>query len=416
MIKLILCLILLVISACKEPLEESFPTNTVAKNNIHQTGTSSDEYINDTAQDTQGNIYVTGYIGDPNYANILVIKYDSSGNILWNHNSAAVAWEGGKGTSSQGEALAIDSEGNIYILGKIKTSNGWQIIVVKWDNNGNEIKRKRVFLVDFDPDRIDIPIDIALDDQDNIYIIAHANIGFHNKSVINWDSMIVKYHFDGDEIKWKKNIKNSISDKLSAIAFSSQEQSLYVAGYINGDVKNAANNGFEDVFLAKYDVTGDQKWVKKFGTDLMTDKVSAIAFDQLEDIYIVGTTWGAFNGYTNQGGADVFMAAFERSNGNRMWLEQFGTSGDDYGNGIVVDEDENIYAMGQTENFDVFVAKYRSDRLPIYIKQIGTEGTDNPTDIIISHDKLYIAGNTDGYFPGFINNGGNDIFLIGLEK
>lgn len=121
------------------------------------------------AVDEQGNVYVTGpdayfepgFLG--NYCYFLTIKYGPDGQLLWerSYNGQSMAYP---------EAMALDSEGNIYITGSswgdgfdsvcatIKYNPEGQILWEEWNELGNW----------------GIPSAIALDGWGNVYVSGTA--------------------------------------------------------------------------------------------------------------------------------------------------------------------------------------------------------------------------------------------------
>ena len=75
--------------------------------------------------------------------------------------------------------------------------------------------------------------------------------------------------------------------------------------------------------------------------DIVSDD---IGIDIQGNSYIVGTINGVPDSkeftINSNGGKDVFVAKFD-AQGNQVWIENAGGAGDDYGLGIVVDEDAN---------------------------------------------------------------------------
>ena len=86
--------------------------------------------------------------------------------------------------------------------------------------------------------------------------------------------------------------------------------------------------------------------------------------DSQGNSYIVGTTEGrpdikdssVFIGDQSQLGKNLYVAKFN-PNGNLVWFANAGGNGDDYGKGIIVDEDSNgnvlVFVTGQLETRDV---------------------------------------------------------------
>ena len=169
-------------------------------------------WANDIATDTSGHIYVTGR-GD---GDCVTIKYDANGNKLW-----AARYDGPGHQTDEGEALAVDNHGNVYVAGFSygSTTNcyytaikyypngdtGWvkafggpyglatAIVVddsgnvyvtgetgyegdyttVKYDSSGTQLWIKQYYGPGNDSD---IPWGIALDDSGNVYVTG-ASVG-----------------------------------------------------------------------------------------------------------------------------------------------------------------------------------------------------------------------------------------------
>ena len=70
-------------------------------------------------------------------------------------------------------------------------------------------------------------------------------------------------------------------------------------------------------------------WVKQFGTS-SDDFSNYLSIDSSENIYIVGTTTGKLNENNNLGGDDIFLIKFDNS-GNIKWTRQIGSIDNDSG-------------------------------------------------------------------------------------
>ena len=203
------------------------------------------------------------------------------------------------------------------------------------------------------------------------------------------------------------------------------EGNLYVGGWTS-DSLGEPNLGVRDSWLAKYDSNGNQLWSEQFGTAGI-ESVWSIANDG-SNIYVVGDTSGDL-GNTNQGGRDVYLAKYD-SNGNQLWIQQFGSSALDLSYGVTIDSAGNIYISGQTlgdlggpnnntgQNFlnsreakqstlvpttDSFVAKFDSDGNQLWIEKFGTAELDDFYNIAIDTDSkgnVFAGGPTTSDFEG----------------
>ena len=132
------------------------------------------------AVDESGNIYVTGYSKDTwgsplnpytGDVDIVIMKLDSSGNLLW-HTFY------GSGNSDAGNGIALDESGNIYVTGYSKDTWGsplnpytgsYDIMIMKLDSSGN--LTWNTFYGSGDDD---LGNDIALDENGNIYVTGYS--------------------------------------------------------------------------------------------------------------------------------------------------------------------------------------------------------------------------------------------------
>ncbi len=90
------------------------------------------------AVDSSGNAYVTGTSTSETNSGQLdfaTVKYDSSGKQLW-----VKRYSGPAKTESSASAVAVDSQGNVYVTGnKTTASNEGDFLTVKYDSSGNQI-------------------------------------------------------------------------------------------------------------------------------------------------------------------------------------------------------------------------------------------------------------------------------------
>ncbi len=73
------------------------------------------------------------------------------------------------------------------------------------------------------------------------------------------------------------------------------------------------NLGDRDVWLAKFEPSGNQLWIQQFGTS-QRDLVSGLAFDGSGGLWLGGLTQGSFAGTNpNPGTFDIVIARFQSS-------------------------------------------------------------------------------------------------------
>lgn len=102
------------------------------------------------AVDGNGNIFLSGITWDynvsPNHDSIFVVKFDSSGNFLWNRNWAGPSEDEAWGT----KIVRADAAGNVYIAGRTASQCNstnfstcdFDVLVLKLDPDGNFVWSK----------------------------------------------------------------------------------------------------------------------------------------------------------------------------------------------------------------------------------------------------------------------------------
>lgn len=193
---------------------------------------------------------------------------------------------------------------------------------------------------------------------------------------------------------------------------------VYVVGSTVGALDGGTNLGLNDAFVTKYGVNGVRQWTRQFGT-IANDYATGIARDPSGNVVISGYTSGDFDG-PNAGGTDVFIAKYD-ANGTATYKDQFGTIADDFGHGVAVDPNGNIFVAGTTRGdldgtspggYDLFVAKYDGGGRA-WIRQLGTTvdefGSEPATD---PSGNVYVTGYTFGGLDGNTNVGMSDMVLV----
>ena len=105
-------------------------------------------------------------------------------------------------------------------------------------------------------------------------------------------------------------------------------------------------------------------WTKQIGTS-SSDRGEDVAVDSSGNVYVTGQTDGALTG-TNAGDYDIFLTKYN-SSGDQQWMRQTGASSSDQGHGVAVDSSGNAYVTGYTDSsltgsnagdYDIFLLKY----------------------------------------------------------
>lgn len=251
--------------------------------------------------DKNGNVYVAFTLSSSTFMGVelVLVKYDNAGNMLWQAQTHSDNF------IEQITDICTDVHGNSYFTGImlsdtvvfgsdtiVNNSNGGQaIFVVKYDVAGNVVWAKSLgnYPSLYQPS---IGVDVA----ENTYIT-----GYFNGTYAQFGGISLTNPSDKDEI-----------------------------------------------FLLKLNSLGNVVWAKRAGGSNF-DQPYDIKTDANGNSYITGMFRGTASFGTNAifsaGGPDVFVAKYD-SSGNALWAQKAGGSNVDMGYGICIDQNGNSFVTG----------------------------------------------------------------------
>lgn len=341
-----------------------------------------EDRIHDMTTDANGNTFVTGFtqgwLGDGTGANaglddVFLAKYDVNGQKLW-------ARQFGSSSLDNGNGIAADAAGNVYVAGyangPVGTDGGvGSIFLAKYSPQGDTLWIKQFGGENYASGGE--PVGIALDADGHVYITGDAIHVF-----------IASFNADGTE-RWTRSVGANLAVKARAIAVDASGN-VYATGYVlNGYVgsdPNGANAGYIDTFLAKYDASGNQQWIKQFGTS-GGDEPSGIVVGPEQDVYVSGATSQVLDtraNVTNAGAYDAYLAKFSPA-GEVRWVRQYGTNSYDDARRVTVDAKGAVYIAGlasgtitadplrtMPNSGTTFAAKYAPDGTLLWLDNLGS--------------------------------------------
>ena len=280
-------------------------------------------------------LYLTGrYYISGNYFDIIIIKYDTDGNLIWNKTWGGTDYE---------EAWDIAAENDhLFITGYTKSwgSGLNDLIVAKFDLSGNLIWNYTWGDVSTDNGN-----GIVVKDDD-IYVVGESLIsGNYQVVIMRLLDMGTTY-----SVIWNKTWGGTGDDKGHDIALDSNN---YI--YVTGETESFGL-GQEDVFLLKYSATGVNIWNSTWG-DSDSDIAYGISIDANDNIFITGHT----KSYAADAFWDLFVLQYD-VNGNMPWSMTWhkGQYDDGYS---VLSIKNSLYITGSTQavggvDRDLIVLKY----------------------------------------------------------
>lgn len=329
-----------------------------------------------------------------------------------------IAWTTQIGTPQvdQSGGVAVDGAGNAYITGLTNGSldgtnaGNFDAFLTRIDASGNVLWTRQIGTVSFDGST-----SIAVDGAGNSYITGRTNGNLGGTSEGGSDAFLMKFDTSGNQV-WARQVGTAESDRGWAVAVDGSGN-VYISGDTKGSFDGFGNQGEKDAFLVKFDTSGNKLWTRQIGTEY-TDTSDAVAVDNAGNVYISGITKGDLGG-TNAGSFDAFLAKFD-SSGNQVWMRQFGTTANEGGQAVSVDVSGNIYVSGDTGGSlggpnagsgDAFLAKYDASGSQVWIRQIGTAGDERIFAVSVDGaGNAFISGFTEGDLGG-ANKGSLDAFL-----
>ncbi|MGE0090323.1 MAG: T9SS type A sorting domain-containing protein [Bacteroidales bacterium] len=332
---------------------------------------------------------------------IYLIKYNDNFEIQWSEKIGGTLID-------YAYDLKVANDGSIYFIGTFSgtclfeeanqiTSDGLtDVLLAKYSSTGSFVWGKKVAF------NLATQYGTCIDIDNNGDLI----IGGYYKDSITFDNdrfvspfgiYYAKYNNTGD-FQWAKNIPSTATETQM------QSVSAFNDGYyFNGNMKGTtsfdlgdevSNSGsFTDVFLYKTDFSGNGLWVRRTYGD-GNALTGTITSDEYGSIYYTGYYAGtqlevdqnesvkSSTILNNSGSLDVFVIKYNKE-GNLIWTEDYGQSGEDFARDI------------NFQNDFLYITGYFSDTLIF------------GSDTLLSGSSLDIDA-----FLGMIDNGGNTLKAI----
>ena len=169
---------------------------------------------------------------------------------------------------------------------------------------------------------------------------------------------------------------------------------VYVTGYTYTD----SYSGDEDFLTIKYNSSGIQQWVQTYNSSLdSTDEASAIAVDNVGNVYVTGSSIG------NEWGDLDWVTIKYNSAGIEQWLHRYAPLGSGEPTSIAADKSGFVYVSGGTDNTEngwlqFTTIKYDAAGVPMWITSEPFIGWK------VAAMKVDISGNVYVTGPGWLGS------------
>lgn len=336
-----------------------------------------------TATDHYGNVYVTGFFNSDSLwfdqtlllnhnttdtvDDIFLAKYDANGNLLWAKSYGGKSYEAGEG-------ITVDNAGNVYVTGfyesdsvsfdayVLHNTSNENAYIFKCDSNGNII-----WATGSTSTGVVSAYGISTDVNGHVFITGRfngttADFGTNevdNQQVGEDDIFVAQYDSAGNPL-WAVSAGGSYNDRGLAIA-TDAAGNAFVTGYYNSltayfglqQLINDTTNRTSDVFVAKYDPSGNLVWVKG-GNGNDNDVAQSIATDTAGNVYVAGYYYSGslifdndtLNNFDGSLGTDDIFVAEYNGTGGLLRALTVGNVSNEAANGITTDVSGNAYVTG----------------------------------------------------------------------
>ncbi len=339
----------------------------------HTWGGNQTDGANSVVIDQNRNYIIAGYTNSfgVGTTNVLVQKYDNSGNLIWSKT-----WGGNN--SDAANAVAVDKNNNIYIVGSTSSfgNGGYDILILKFDSNGSLIWSKT-----WGGNSYDVGYGISIDSDDNLFISAES---------YSYGSAAILLKFDNNgNFIWGKSWKSSATFDASYSLTIDYIGNVILTG-ISWDYSVSPN--VNKILAIKYDKDGNFQWSRIWGGSGLDEAWGSrvIKTDKVGNIYIAGRT------QFGNGSMDALLLKLD-INGNLIWSKNWGGKDYETNSGIDIDDQGNIYTVGYSKSFtnnyySLFILKYDTSGKILSNRIWDNKNTSQGNAFFINKDKIIIAG------------------------
>lgn len=247
--------------------------------------------------------------GDPG---LMLIKFNASTGAYV--TSTMVSGGGGlKGIQAYGN-IVIDSSGNFYVSASSRStgncgnaSSFYNPAIFKFNSS---IAYISCTAIPTSNTNHSFSFGLSIDSSNNLYLSGYTQASAFNSIPLTGttDAFLVKI-FSG-AIQWTKLLGASGAASVANMVAFDSSGTIYLSGMTTGNLAGQTLSSLQDMFIAKYDSSGNSTSMRYQGISNVGGMCStqscttALAFDSNNTLYSSGNTTGNLGGVTNPGGSN----------------------------------------------------------------------------------------------------------------
>ena len=288
-------------------------------------------------RDSTGNIYLT--VDDQNNFDSYILKYDTTGTLVWQFMISGVAGIGG---------LIIDASDNLYINININSGGTVDSSVIKLTSNCNIVWQTKIV----SGNSYVYVAKMTLDSSGNIYFCGTEQAGLGIGFIVKLDST--------GSVLWQSEIGGSYPN-LSQI--NTLEVDTTGNSYAIGTAPRVGDFNSSDMCIIKYNASGSVISQLSYPVAVGSCQPFSSQIDSSNNLYI--------SGYT---GTTAFLIKLN-SSGSIIWQVALDGVLSEISSTILLDGSGNIYMAGFKNISSVqtgFIIKFNSSGTIVWQRDIGT--------------------------------------------
>jgi hypothetical protein len=283
----------------------------------------------------------------------------------------------GGALTDQGNDIAYDNKGNVYLTGYTssttfpaldQTAHGIDVIIAKLKPDNSTFE----YIIHINPTASsaeDYGFGIAVDSNEHAYVVGTTNssdfpttTGAYNETYNgDGDAFLLKVEPDGSAFTFSTFLGGNDFDSAQDVVVASNGAAMVVGGSWSTNFLSSNTVGTiqqRNIFMAK--ISSDGSTLQQgllIGGDKQ-EEAKGVAMDNAGNLFITGWTFsntgfptaGSTIDTTHNGGVDAFLLKINMASNSIAFATFLGGSDEDRANGIAIDSAGAVYVTGLTRS------------------------------------------------------------------